>query len=151
MPSPAKLTGPQTELVLARVAKGASLSEVAKWAKAEFGVSITKQALSKIVRRHRTERADTAKVIAREHIAATLPRDLAEMDRIQARNIELLERAQTEALENASQANIDKVVKLSTIVQRADEQKKRAVGLEQPDEVVGDLAALLAKIGSSTA
>lgn len=150
MPSPAKLTGPQTELMLARVAKGSSLSDVARWAKAEFGVSITKQALSKIVRRHRSERADTAKVIAREHIAKTLPRDLAEMDRIQARNVELLEIAQANALKSATQANIDMVVKLSTVVQRADEQKKRAVGLEQPDEVIGDLAALLAKIGNGT-
>jgi len=142
-----KLSDAHQEIALARIAKGESQAAVAAWLKKHHRVSVTPQAIAKVVRRHRSERADTAKVIAREHIARTLPTDLETMDRIQARNVQLLEFAQTDALKSPSQANVEKVVKLSTIVQRADEQKKRAVGLEQPDEVIGDLAALLAKIG----
>lgn len=143
----AKLTLELQELVLARVGKGASHPETVAWLKAEHGVDVTKQAIAKLVKKHRTERADVAKSIARSYIAKTLPKDLEAMDRVQARNLELLERAQEEAAQplGLTTTNIEKVVKLTQIVQKADETKKRASGLDQPDEVINDLAAFLAK------
>jgi hypothetical protein len=98
----------------------------------------------KLVRKHRSDRADAAKVVVRSHIAKTLPKDLATIDAVQARNLRLLRNAQRAALANPSQVNVDKVVKLTGVVQKADDAKKKALGLEQPDEAVGGLADILA-------
>jgi IS30 family transposase len=140
-----KLSPELQEEVLARVAKRATYDSIVAWLKKKHRITITKQAISKMVRKHRSERADVAKVIARTHIEQTLPTDLAEFDRIQARNVRLLERAQDEANKDFSVANVEKVTKLTGAYLKADEQKKRALGLEQPDEVIADLATLLAK------
>lgn len=131
--------------ILARVASNATLPGIVAWLKKSHRVEVSKQALSKLVQKHRAERREVAKTVVSEHIQQTLPADLAALDAVQARNLGLLERAQAEALTELSVANVEKVVKLTTIVQRADEAKKKALGLEQPNEVITDLAALLAK------
>jgi hypothetical protein len=139
----AKLTPELREALLERVAKTGKQRDALVWLKKHHGVAITPQALSTLVRKNSSSRADTAKVVAREHIARTLPADLAEFDRVQARNLELLELAQAEALADPSTKNVDKVAKLTAAYLKADEQKKKAMGLDQPDELVGGLADLL--------
>jgi hypothetical protein len=110
---------------------------------AKKGIKVTNEAVRLLVRKHRSERADAAKSIARKYIAETLPKDLEAIDRVQARNLRLLRRAQAEALVEPTVANIEKVCKLTTVVQKADETKKKAVGLEQPDAVFDGLGDVL--------
>lgn len=131
--------------ILALVASGKSSSAVASWLRSEHGVEVTRQAVDKIIKRARSLRADTSKLIAREHIARTLPTDLDTFDRIMAATGELLEQAQREAREELTVANVEKVTKLTNTWARLDEAKKTAMGLDQPDEIVTSLADLLAK------
>lgn len=141
----AKLTPELQDEILGKVAKRVPYDQIVAWLKKSKRVSVTKQALSKMVRKHRSDRADVAKVVAREHIEKTLPSDLKEFDRVQAHNLKLLESAQRDAEEDMSVANVEKVTKLTQVYLKADEMKKKALGLEQPDDVVTDLASLLAK------
>lgn len=131
--------------ILALVASGKSPGSVATWLRAEHGIEVTRQAVDKIVKKARSLRADTSKLIAREHIARTLPTDLDTFDRHMAATSELLEQAQREARVEFSVANVEKVVKLTREWRGLDEAKKAAMGLDQPDEVVTSLADLLAK------
>jgi hypothetical protein len=131
--------------ILAMVGAGKSTAAVASWLQSAKGITVTRQAVDKIVKRARSTRADTSKLIAREHIARTLPTDLDTFDRHMARTSELLELAQAEALKDLTVANVEKVTKLTAAWARLDESKKKAMGLDQPDEVVTSLADLLAK------
>jgi hypothetical protein len=131
--------------ILAMVAQGQSTASVARWLQSAKGIAVSRQAIDKIVRKARSTRADTSKLIVREHIARTLPTDLSTFDAHLARTSELLERAQADAAQDLTVANVEKVVKLTTVWARLDEQKKKALGLDQPDEVVTSLADLLAR------
>lgn len=141
----AKLTPKLQDEVLARVAKNVPLDQIAAWLKRSKRVEITKQALSKMVQRHRSDRADVAKVIAREHIARTLPQDLNELDRVKAAQLTILELAQRTARKKPSVVNVQAVKAAALPYLKIVEIQHRAQGLEQPDDVVTDLAALLAK------
>lgn len=121
--------------ILARAAKGETLQTIANWLAKRHKISVTPMALSKIVRKHRAERAQISKHIVREHIEKTLPADLSELDRLMATNVTLLRRAQRAAKKSLSLATVEMVVKLTAAVQKADEAKKKALGVDQPDSV----------------
>jgi hypothetical protein len=122
------------EPILARVAKGQALQAVADWLKSAHAISVSKMALSKLVRKHRAERAQTSKHIVREHIEQKLPQDLEILDKIFATNVRLCRRAQIAASKDLTTANVEKVEKLTRLVLKADESKRKALGVDQPDE-----------------
>ncbi len=130
-----KISPELQEAVLARAAKGQTLQAIAAWLQKRHAITVSHQALSKIVRKHRAERAQISKHIVREHIERTLPEDLSELDRLMAANVELLDAAQKAARKHLTTANVEMVVKLTSAVQKADEAKKKALGVDQPDSV----------------
>lgn len=119
--------------ILIRVAKGATLDSIAAWLKGSHAISISRSALSRLVKRHRRERATVAKHIVRSHIEEHLPGDLETLEKIMATNVRLLRRAQRAALRELTTANVEKVEKLTRLVLKADEANKRALGLDQPE------------------
>lgn len=132
------------EQILARVAKGQTLETIAAWLKKSKAIDVSRMAISKLVAKHRVERREITKHVVESYVEKSLPQDLAELDGIQAKNIKLLQAAQRAAEREPSVANVEKVVKLTAVVQRADEAKKKALGLDQPPEQFSGLAELLA-------
>lgn len=138
-----KLTPELREVALAKIASGASYQETAAWLKSTHKVSISKQALGKLVTKHRTERADVSKAIARDHIARTLPADLTAADAKHAQAAKLLDKAAKDALMDGSVAAFEKYSKAAQVYLKFEELKRKTLGLDQPDDlIVGGLVAL---------
>jgi hypothetical protein len=142
----AKLTPELREAVLARVAKKSTYKEAAAWLKTAHGVSISEQALCKLVRKHRSETKDVAKAIARAHVAKKLPADLAAADENLRKAQHAYDLAYDAVIETGSVADYDKLKKAAGILARFDEVNRKTLGLDSPDqEAVTDLAALLSR------
>lgn len=142
----AKLTPEQREAVIKRVAAGASYGEISEWLLTTHSVTISKQAISKMVKKHRSGQADQAKVVARTHIAKRLTKDLSAFDGHMIRVSRLLRLAAREAERDLTTAAVEKVSKLAAVWQKFDDAKKRAMGLDEPDDKITDLASLLSRI-----
>ncbi len=129
-----KLTPELREQVLARIAGGASYSETAAWLKSDHKVTVSKQAIGKLVSKHRTERAEVSKAIARDHITRTLPSDLTACDDKHAQAARLLDKAAADALTSGTVADFEKYSKAASIYLKFEELKRKTLGLDQPDE-----------------
>ncbi len=123
------------EEVVRRAARGQHQKTICAWLRKRHRVVVSQQSISKLLAKHRVARSELSKHIVREHVSSTLPKDLAELDGLFAKNLELLKKAQTQATKDLSVANVEKVVKLTVVVQKADESKKKALGVDQPDTV----------------
>jgi len=130
--------------ILTRAAKGQTTRQIAEWLKKSKAIDVSHVSVAAVIKKHRVERREIAKHVVESYVEKTLPQDLAELDAIQASNVRLLQQAQRDAERESTVANVEKVVKLTAVVQRADEAKKKALGLDQPTEQFGGLAELLA-------
>lgn len=75
------LTPEQERLILGYAGQGMSGRRIA----AQADITVSQVTVNRFLREHRQERAETSKAIAREHIAATLPGDLQQLDALTAR------------------------------------------------------------------
>lgn len=141
-----KLDAEQREKVLARIARGASYEEAAQWCRSELGIQISKQAIGKLVSKHRSERAEVSKAVARDHIARRLPTDLVAADGHHARAGRLLQLAADACEREPTVANFEKYAKASAAFLKWEELQRKTLGLDQPDDAfidnVVDLAGL---------
>lgn len=134
----AKLSQEQRDQVLVRVASGASYEDAARWCASEWQIKISKQAIAKLVARHRTERKDVAKAVARDHIARQLPRDLTAADDRHAQAARLVDLAATACEAEPTVANFEKYSKASQALIRWEELRRKTLGLDQPDDQIVD-------------
>jgi hypothetical protein len=132
------------EQILSRAAKGHTTRQIAEWLKKSKAIDVSHVSVAAVIKKHRVERREVAKHVVESYVEKSLPKDLAELDKIQAANVALLRKAQAEAKRDLTVAAVEKVTKLTTVVQRADEAKKKALGLDQPTEQFSGLADLLA-------
>jgi len=141
-----KLEPEQREQVFVLIAKGASYEEAAAWCRSTLKVSISKQAIGLMVAKHRSERTDVSKAVARDHIARTLPADLTAADAKHAQAGRLLDLAAMACEEIPTVANFEKYAKASAAFIKFEELKRKTLGLDQPDTAfidnVIDLAGL---------
>jgi hypothetical protein len=141
-----KLTPEIREQILTHIANGASYEDAAEWVGAHHGISVTKQAIGKLVAKHRSERSEVSKAVARDHIARTLPADLAASDEKHAQAGRLLDIAAAAAESDPTVANFEKYAKASATFLKWEELKRKTLGLDQPDDAfldnIVDLAGL---------
>lgn len=138
----AKIPKDYFEEMLTRSAKGQTLATIQGWLKRK-GVEVSLPAISMQLSKHRVERSESAKHLYRNYIEKKLPEDLAALSVIQQTNIRLLRRAQRDALKNPNVANYEKVSKIAVVVQRDEDARRKALGVDTPDSMVHDLATLL--------
>ncbi len=146
MPPRSKLTPEDREKILALIAKGASYQEAADWCDTELGKPITKQSIGEMVSKHRVERSEVSKAVARDHIARTLPADLEAGDAKHAQAGRLLDIAAQAAQENPSATTYEMYAKASAAFLKWEELKRKTLGLDTPDDTfldnIVDLAGL---------
>lgn len=126
------------EEVLSRVLKGETLDQVRAWLKRAHKIEVSKVAVGKLVRKHRKSRAEVSHAATVEHISKRIPKDLAESDEMWDANVRLLKLAQAEAETSLTSANVAKVVQLSEQVRRVEADRRKALGLDQPDTSVAE-------------
>lgn len=134
----AKLTPELRELVLARIAAGSSYEEAADWCGSEHRVSISKQAIGKLVSKHRHERADVSKAIARDHITRQLPKDLEVADAKLKQAEELLDLAAEDARSDPTVSNFEKYSKANQAYLAHLKRRDDTLGLNVPDDPTVD-------------
>ena len=134
----AKLTPELREAVLARIAAGSSYEEAAEWCKATHNVEVTKQAIGKLVAKHRAERSEVSKAVARDHITRQLPKDLEVADEKLAQAARLLDLAAGAAELEPTVANFEKYAKANTAYLAHVKRRDDALGLNVPDDPTVD-------------
>lgn len=136
--------------IMRLAAKGKPSREIAKWlASSKHRAKVSHAAIAKLVKKERVERSEVAKAVLAEHVAERLPGDIEELDGIYERVVALLKNELTLAEGKKSRGlkvfDVDKIVKLWGSVQRADANRQKALGLDQPDPLVDGLADFLSK------
>lgn len=121
------------DAILGQVAAGKSTREIAGWLKSHHAISVTHAAVANLIRKHRGARAETVKTALVEYAAKKLPADLQHADSQYDRVARLLDRAIDEAEQDLSTFAVDKVAKLSKVVREATEERRKALGLDQPE------------------
>ena len=67
--------------VLSKAGDGWTTRRTAAWLLTEHGVTVTHHTVARLLREHRSERADTAKTIVREKLGKTLTADLDRLEK----------------------------------------------------------------------
>lgn len=139
----AKLTDALRNQVVARVTKGETLDACAAWLRRKHKVEITKSALSRLVKGHRSDLSDAAKTVARKATVSSVEAATRSLLRRHKAATEIIARAETAARK-------DPISGMSAYSQAArafvaiHQELAKAQGLDQPDDPwVGGLAELL--------
>lgn len=137
-----KISQQAREQILAQLALGRTQAEVASWAKGALGVEITRQAISKLARSTRVERAETTRAVIREAVAPKVASDLEILDREIRRLRSLATKAFRAARADPLMArpflDVDRALR-DAIAQRA-----KLAGADEPEAPFAmDLASLL--------
>lgn len=129
--------------VLGRVAANETYESIVAWLRKAHRVEITKQAIGKLVAKHRSAPPLRAAPKRRKKSGG---RKVSPTEAHFNRLSRLLKQLTRDAIVERSGVNVDKVAKASAAYQRAYENLRQELGLDQPTtETVADLAALLAK------
>ncbi len=131
-----KLTPEILEELLRLRASGKTQNDLQKHVLKKHGIKVNQSSLSRCLAKHRGERAEISRAVVQAYAEKSIPADLEAMDRVQEKNLQLLDEAQEAARKVPSLANVDKVVKLTAAVARADETKRKALGLDDPTESI---------------
>jgi hypothetical protein len=118
---------------MVEVAKGHSTRAIAVWLKATHAIDVSHVAVGKLLRKHRAVRAESAKATIVEYTSRKLPADLERADDHYDRIAGLLDAALSQAEGDLTSFAVDNVRKLHECMLRADEQKRKALGLDQPE------------------
>lgn len=125
------------DAVLAHIAaSGCSYEEASQWLRASHGIEVTKQAIGKLVKLHRSERSDVSKAVARDHIARQLPADLEIADKRARVAGELLDKAAEKAMTNVTPSAFTCYAKAARVYLDFEEMKRKTLGLNEPDDEV---------------
>jgi len=139
--------------VLDKAGEGWTTRRISAWLLSDHGVTVTHHPVAKLLREHRSERADTAKTIVREKLGKTLTADLDRLEKHAAK----LDRM-ADALEGEPELYCKAVEQLRKIT----DTKLHYAGADVPDEsvseiagaeqrILGRIAGLAARSGASEA
>lgn len=128
-----KITPEIRAAILSGLGSNRTHADIAASIKASFGVEIERSSITKLAKRARTERAETAKVVLREKIGDELTRDLQQI----AKNQERLEKFLEVAYENAIKFPEEYKPFLSSLgeLRALIEMKFRHSGANEPENV----------------
>ncbi len=132
-----------------KAAQGLTTRQIAAWLLDEHKIKVSHVAVASVLRKTGKARAAVAGAVVRRFAEENLPKDLQRLQRACDQNLELLEQAQARALQAPTFAQIESVCKLTAVVLKADEHRRKALGLDQPEskshaefEGIGELLGL---------
>lgn len=136
-----KIAAELRDKIAEKAATGASNRAIATWLWKEHKVKVSHQAVGKIVTKNRSVRTAIAKSVITAYAEKNLPADLDRLQRAFDKNIGLLELTQAAAASGRVKgkpsaptlAQVEAVCKLTATVIKADEHRRKALGLDQPE------------------
>lgn len=139
-----KLTPDMCDELLRLRGAGNTQQELVEYCKRKFGVAVNQSSLSRMLSKHRKERAEISRAIVQDYAEKTLPGDLEAADRIHAKYLQLTEAAIDSAIAEPTLSNKEGAAKLYPAYLRSQELKQKALGLDNTDPIVNGVAEFLA-------